>query len=57
MCNRWGMDHADWVTIQLSEPLPDGTIRYLGTACDGRTLTLLEQPGGDLEPREVEPLS
>ena len=44
------MDHGEWVTIRVSAPLPDGTIRYLGIACDGRTLTLIECPDGDLAP-------
>ena len=44
-----GLDHAAWVTIDASTPLPDGTIAHRGR-CEGRTLTLIEGVSADLEP-------
>lgn len=42
-------DHAAWVTIINSFARPDGAIHHEGV-CDERFLTLIERPGGDLEP-------
>lgn len=47
-------DHAEWVTISRSSAQPDGAVHHEG-ACSGNPLTLVERPGGDLEPGWLNP--